>query len=424
MNAVSMPSFKVENAYRDIFEQFVVDGSFLWILRSLVVNSPHYTRVDIETLDARIEAQVDGLMTAPEEAWSLCHETMDNGDAGDCFVGSVVAFRSLDVAKIQRSVELGLANERTFPGLVSALGWLPGRLCHSWIKRFLTSKDIEHKYMALAVCSIRREDPADYLTKMLLREDCLAHPKLYARALRLIGELKRHDLMPALRMALRSDNKDIRFWSIWSSILLGDKTVLPLLKPYVLESNPHQDLALQLGFRSVTVEEARSWISALSTKPDEIRNVIKATAALGDPQAIPWLISKMASPSLTRLTGEAFTTITGIDLVEHGLAIKDLPNLDEQLPNDDPSDNRVAMDEDEDLPFPDAGKVAAVWERYRHRLAPGTRYLLGKPLDEGHLSTVLITGYQRQRHAAAMELSLLQPNQILINCAARELANE
>lgn len=424
MNAVSHPPFASATAYRDIYEQFATDASFLWLLRSLAVDRSHYTKADIAELDKRMDAQLDGLMTAPEESWAICREAREGGNAGEQFVAAVLAFRSLDVIKIQESVELGLASPECMPSLVSALGWLPGRLCHSWIKRFLTSKDIDHKYLALAACSIRREDPADYLTTILRRDDCIAHPKLYARALRIIGELKRHDLMPVLRKALRSDNQGIRFWSIWSSVLLGDKTVLPLLSPYVLERNPHQNLALQLAFRSLTINEARRWISALSSKPDEARNVIKASAALGDPQVVPWLISKMAVPSLTRLAGEAFTMITGIDLVDHGLALKDLPNLDEQLPNDDPADNRVAMDEDEDLPFPDAGKVAAVWERYRHRLTSGRRYLLGKAMDLPHLSEIAANGYQRQRQAAALELSLAQGNQILINCAARELVSE
>lgn len=424
MNAVSRPPFDVTKAYRGIYEQFAVDASFLWLLRSLAVNRPQYTKFDIAALDGRIEAQLDGLMTAPEEAWDICHAAMETGDAGDCFAASVVAFRSLDVAKIQTSVEIGLASEPAFRGLVSALGWLPGRLCHSWIKRFLTSKDIDHKYLAVAVCSVRREDPADYLTKILQRDDCLAHPKLYARALRIIGELKRHDLMPVVRMALRSEDEDVRFWAVWAAVMVGDKTVLPLLKPYVVENNPRQETALQLAFRSLSIDEARSWISTLATNLGNMRNVIKATSILGDPQAIPWLIDRMRVPALTRLAGEAFSAITGIDLIEHDLVLKDLPDLDGQFPTDDPDDDRVAMDEDEDLPFPDIGKVAAVWQRYQTRLTPGVRYLSGKPLNDDQISTILESSHQRQRWAAAMELSLRNPDQILINCAAREMANE
>lgn len=424
MNAALISKASTAKAYSDIYEQFAVDASFLWLLRSIAVKRPHYTAADLIALERRIDAQLDGLMTAPEECWEICRAAMETQAASEVFAGSVFAFRSLDVTKIQQVVECGLASEKTFAGLVAALGWLPGRLCHSWIKKFLTSKNLDHKYLAIAACSVRREDPRDYLTTIFQREDCLAHKNLYARALRLVGELKRRDLMPALRIALRSGDPDVNFWASWSALMLGDRSVVENLQPFVLQPNPHQIQAIQVAFRTLPVEEGRAWISALAKRPTEIRNVIKATGILGDPHAVHWLIRQMRVPSLTRLAGEAFTMITGIDLQQNMLALNDLPNLDAHLPNDDPEDENVDMDEDEDLPFPDADKVAAVWQKYQQRFVPGQRYLMGKGIAVQDLSHILSSGYQRQRHAAALELALLQPSEFLFNCAAKGLGSE
>jgi hypothetical protein len=56
----------------DIYEQYLDNASFLWVLRSIVVNPPHYFYSDIQQLDQRIEAQLDGLMTSIESAWPIC----------------------------------------------------------------------------------------------------------------------------------------------------------------------------------------------------------------------------------------------------------------------------------------------------------------------------------------------------------------
>lgn len=415
MNVATSSPIEAMNPYTEVYEQFAVDAAFLWLLRSVAVNQPHYTAADVGELELRIQAQLDGLLTAPEDSWEICREAMDLQEPGEIFTGAILAFRSLDVRKIQTAVEAGLAGEAGFDGLVSAFGWLPGRLCHSWLKRFLTSKDMGHKYMAIAACSVRREDPCDYLTTIFQRQDCLAHNPLYARSLRLVGELKRRDLAPALKIAMSAEDPGCNFWANWSAVLLGDLSALKNLEAFVMQPGPYQAQAINLAFRALPVEEGRVWINQLAQTPEGGRGIIKATAALGDPHAVNWLIGQMRVPSLTRLAGEAFTMITGIDLEEQGLALDDLPDLDEFLPNEDPEDPNVEMDEDEHLPFPDVAKIVAVWQKYQHRFAAGQRHFLGKPITADTLSSCLQHGFQRQRHAAALELALLNADQPLMN---------
>lgn len=417
-------SEKPANPYRDIYEQFANDAAFLWLLRSVALSQSNYNHADLIELEHRLESQLDGLMTAPDDAWEICEAALELNQASEVFAASVLAFRSLDINKIQRAVEAGLASPQGFKGLTSALAWLPDRICHSWIKKFLTSKDLNHKHLAIAACSTRREDPRDYLTAILQREDCLEYIPLYARSLRLIGELKRRDLSSALPPAMQSDHPDIIFWSTWSAVLLGDRSAVNRLHPFTQTVNPYQQRAIDLAFRTLPIEDARRWIGQLASQPQQSRQVIKATAALGDPHAVNWLIAQMRIPNSSRLAGEAFTLITGIDLEQHKLALTELPNLDHQLPNDDPDDENVAINEDDRLPFPDVDKVAAVWQKYQQRFVAGQRYFMGSNLTAEHLSNIYNTGNQRQRKAAALELSLLQPNQFLLNYAAKGLTEQ
>jgi uncharacterized protein (TIGR02270 family) len=420
MNAVMDAPGKSNNAYQHIYEQFLIDGAFLWLLRSIAVNQPHYRQQDLLELEQRIDAQLNGLMTAPEQAWSICEEALvSTEEPGEAFAAAVLAFRSLDIQKIQRAIEISLSAERAFPGLASAIGWLPGRICHSWIKKFLTSKDLNHKYLAITVCSLRREDPREYLNKILQREDCLAHPKLYARAIRLVGELKRRDLIPALHIAIASDDPEVSFWANWSAAILGDRARLHNLKQIVLNEGVFQKKAIDLAFRGLPIEEARQWIGLLAKNTKNAREVIYATAVLGDPQAVPWLINQMRIPELTRVSGEAFTTITGIELEANGLSLDELPDLDNQFSDDETSKSDVDLDMDEHLPFPDVNKVAAVWQKYQQHFISGKRYFLGKLVETEHLKHQFSQGTQRHRRAAALELALLQPDHFLPNYRAK-----
>ncbi|MDH5776655.1 MAG: TIGR02270 family protein [Gammaproteobacteria bacterium] len=408
-------------AYRDIYEQYVDEASFLWMLRSIVVNQPHYTKQDLLELENRIEAQIEGLMTSMSEGWEACEAALKLEEAGEVFTATIVAFRSHDMENIKKAVEVGLTNDSTYKGLISALGWLPDKLVGAWIERFLSGKDMNHKYLGVAACSLKRQDPGEQLLKILNRPDCQEHHKLYARSLRLIGELRRQDLLPALNVAMNHDDPEIKFWALWSSILLGNKSLVKHLKPFVLTSGPFSSRAINIAFRVLPVEEARKWISEMATKDGLNRAVIKATGILGDPHAVNWLIGQMAKPEYARLAAESFSMITGIDLEQHQLSM-DIPDNAPLIPNNNVDDDDVSLDEDENLPWPDVSKVVAIWRRQGQNFIIGQRYFLGRPLNSELLRNKLEMGFQRQRHAAAMELALTDPEYTLVNTKGKASA--
>jgi len=299
-------------AYRDIYQRYVDEASFLWILRRVAAKQPHYFPADLAELEGRIQAQLDGLMTAPELGWEACQAMLGLEEPGEAFTATVTAMRSREMGKIQQAVEAGLASPRATPGLISALGWLPAAQVESWIAKFLAGKDLRHKYLGIAACSVRRQDPAEALSNILAREDCREFGPLYTRALRLTGELRRQDQMPAVQAARGNTDPTVRFWALWAAILLGDRAAAAELQPFVLQGGPHQRRALELAFRVLPVEQAREWISALAKDPAQARTVIQATGVLGDPHAVNWLIGKMADSKLAKLAGEAFSAITGV----------------------------------------------------------------------------------------------------------------
>ena len=409
------------HAYRDQYERGVVDAAFLWLLRSIAVDQPHYTLSDLGELELRLDAQLDLLMSSLELSWEACEAALELQLPGETFTATVIALRSHDIEKIQMAVQSGLAGDQAIKGLISALGWLPVEIAQPWAKRLLSGKDMNHKYLGVAACSVRRDDPGEILTEILKREDCRQHLPLYARALRLIGELRRQDLMPALQLSIGAKDTTVAFWANWSSILLGQSALVKNLQPFVMRPGPHQARAIQLAFRVLPVEQGREWISTLAKDPANLRAVITATGVLGDPHAVNWLISRMADPLQARLAAEAFTLITGIDLEKHKLNSPQ-PAGQAAIPNDDATDQNVDLDADENLFWPDVEKIAALWRQHGQHFLVGRRYFLGKALTPEWLKNRLQECPQRQRHAAALELALIDSQSRLINTRARAFA--
>lgn len=399
-------------------------AAFLYLLRDSAVNQPNYFVQDILDLDARLEAYFDLLAVAPEESWLLAENALQLRQPGEIFVTSILAFKSLDVRKIQISVEAGVLNLKGLEALADALAWLPGRFVHSWIKKFLSSKDMNHKLLGLMVCSRRGEDPEEHLRQILLRPDCRSNERLWGMGLRLVGELKRFDLVPLLREALMADDKCCVFWAQWSQIITGDLSGIGDLEPWVLTSGELQVKALNLALRVAPPEVAKKWITLLSQNPQQLRYAIQASAIYGDPQAIPWLIAQMQIPTVTQIAGEAFSFITGIDLEVQKLILEDIPDLENQLPDDGAQNQLLDVSEDQYLPFPNAAKIAAVWQKYQHRFKPGCRYIVGHLIDNSVeflecLKNSYANASMRQRQQMALELALQESGRPLVRPGMR-----
>jgi uncharacterized protein (TIGR02270 family) len=126
----------------------------------------------------------------------------------------------------------------------------------------------------------------------------------------------------------------------------------------------------------------------------------------------------MTVDAYARVAGESFAMITGVDLAYDNLDC-DKPEGFESGPTDNPEDDDVAMDPDENLPWPDPELLKKWWLANRERFASGCRHLCGREITEESVCQTLRDGMQRQRAAAALELGLLQPKHPLFEVRAR-----
>lgn len=327
--------------------------------------------------------------------------------------------------------------------IASAIAWLqpsqrPPLIKHLWsIKDPVLQPTAQHiAIAATAICrslTATRPEPQDTLFLAAISH-ALAAPvtpddppsaaPLKSRALRALGELSIETETSAIRLHLNSPKPEVRFSAAWSGAMLRITEAIPILQAIALDPGTEESpnlfggRALDMAIRRMSHKEALAWQGALALNPKHQRQSVLAAGILADPALIPWLFKQMEIPMVARIAGEAFSTITGADLAYLDLDMNK-PKDFESGPTEDPEDENVELDADENLPWPNPIAIKKWWGSNSGSCPPGTRCLLAKPMSNETLTDALKTGRQRQRVAAAMELSLRNPGRPLFNTSAR-----
>ncbi|MDX2428369.1 MAG: hypothetical protein QNK22_06725, partial [Xanthomonadales bacterium] len=197
-----------------IVDQHFEEASFLWSQRDAAVTDPHYDLQDLSRLDDRVEAHIDGLRVAGDHGWARCEEGMEEDDPGSVFTGSVIAFESRDGQRIDKVISIGSKSRAAFRAMVSGLGWLDDRQFKSVIGQLVRANSHIYRRLGIAACGIRRVDPKTYLESAIQDSDLF----LKSKALKAVGELKRRDLMPLLKINLQNEDHTCRFEAARSAL--------------------------------------------------------------------------------------------------------------------------------------------------------------------------------------------------------------
>lgn len=397
-----------------IVQQHAEESAMLRNIRSGQVTASHIKLHHLRRLDDRIAAHLDGLAVAGEYGLSVCDTAMEDPGVGEVFAAAVRAIEQKDELRLNKLFALVGAMPEARPGLMSAFGWVSAQYLQGIVAKLLNSADPFMQQVGITACVMHRVDPGPALAKLITHPE----PQLRACALRTAGELGRRDLLPVCEQNLADEDITCRFWAAWTAVLLGNRAnAVNILKTYSLLINSFQEHALQLILKVMSLPDAHALLKTLAQDAVNTRRLIQGVGIVGDPYYVPWLIKQMDDPKLARLAGESFSFITGLDLAYLDLECN-APEGIELGPNDDPEDNNVAMDEDDNLPWPDPVKIQAWWDVNQSVFISGERYFMGKRITCEHCILVLKEGYQRQRIAAAQYLCLLEPGTQLFPTSA------
>jgi uncharacterized protein (TIGR02270 family) len=398
----------------NIVAQHAEEACFLWLLRDKATVAPHYSLSDLAKLEDRVEAHLDGLRIAGESGWAICKEALTFEDAGEVFTIGVLAFESGQEQRITEVIEAGTQSVEVARGMISALGWLTYERAQPYIRKLIEAKEPMQRRIGIGGAAVHRKELGPVLRGAVSDPD----PLVRSRALKAAGELGRQDLLLPMRASLNDQDEGCRFWSAWSTALLGDLIAVNVLRMIAESGGTYAEQACQMAMRRALLPQALAWQKQLANQETYRRLAAIGAGTIGDPLLIPWLLQQMSNPKLSRVAGEAFTLITGVDWGKEHLE-EEKPERLEEEPADNPKDEEVAMDPDEELPWPNLERIKKWWDQNNGRFSIGARYLVGKPIAKDSLQQLLRTGMQRQRIAAALELALQQPGQPLFEVRMR-----
>jgi uncharacterized protein (TIGR02270 family) len=389
----------------EVIEQCVEDAPSLWRQHSAAIEQPHFKLKHLQYLDRRLEAQLQALRTFGSGAWAACDREYLLDDIAHVFTMTVFALLTDDAERLRRLYAACQSLPTAQRGITAGFGWISGQYLRGVVRQLLASSSAVARRIGIAACAIHRTEPGPALIEGL--ED--ADPALRARSLRAVGELGKIDLRSICARATGAEDDGVAFWAAWSAVLLGDEaTAFDALRRLSLAPGPFQDRALCVTLQALPLAAAAGVLRELNHARADVRIVLKSSGLVGSPSYITWLIEYMRRPDTARAAGEAFSMITGVDIAYLDLD-RSAPEEVESGPNDDPSDDKVAPDPDENLPWPDPARIEKWWSANFHRFQPDARYFMGEPLNAANCARVLREGYQRQRIGAALYLALLNP---------------
>lgn len=399
----------------EVVSQHAEDAAFLWFSRDRAVRAPHYYLKDLARLDERVEANTDGLRVAGSVGWNLASKALKQEGPGELFAAAVLAFESKETER-QAIVFDAIGKKPALArAAISALGWMRFENAKPVLDELVRSDRPDLRRVAIGGYAVHRANPGDPLRDALTNVDT----DLHIRAFQAAAELGRTELTYGIARDIGVADPQSSFWAAWSVARLGLRgyDVTDVLRKTAESDAPYADSALQVLLRCQRLPESHEWISAMLKDPRRQRRGVQGIGIVGDPARISELIGYMQIEALSRLAGEAFSMITGVDLKYLDLD-RPKPEKFEAGPTDNPEDADVAMDQDEDLPWPAPDLVRKWWDKHQGEFQPGVRYLRGKPIEPDNLVDALKNGYQRQRTAAALELALLQPSEPLFEVRA------
>lgn len=397
----------------NIISQHAEESAFLWLLRDSAVNEPHYKLSDLAHLDNRVEANIDGLRIAGDDGWETCKGALFWEEPGEVFTAAILAFESGIDKRIDTVLEVCNDDYELTRGLISALGWIPFEQVKEHVLNLIKNESSSFRRIALAAHITHRQDPDQFLIKSLTDSESL----MRTNALYAAGALGKINLLPDIKAHLNEEDENCRFFAAWSGGILGDSASMSVLRNIAEKHNEYSKEACCMVLRHMEIQNAHEWLQRLSQQPYHERLSVTGYGILGDPAHIPLLIEKMATPDFARVAGESFSMITGVDIAYEDLE-GDWPEGFEAGPTENPEDEKVEMDLDEDLFWPDPEKISVWWSENNQHFQNGTRYLCGKPITVEQCQHILKYGYQRQRTAAAIELAVMNPGQPLFEVRA------
>ena len=362
-----------------VVQQHAEEAAFLWLLRDAAVRAPHYLLADLARLDGRVEAHLDGLRVNGDPAWETCSAALGPELPGELFAAGVLAFEGGQEDRIQKVLAVGAAKPVTARAVISALGWLPYEQASGPIESLLEASDPASRRIGIAAAAIHRQDPKKALTEALASPD---------------PALRRGPAVPSASSGSAPPSDGPQGHGVRGRGLpvLGGVVGRPAGRRSGWADDPPVG---RRGGRSpresgAATGHAADGLADGEGLAEEAGGGSEARPPGGprgrgdrrsriDPLADRADGGPRAGPGRRRGLRHDHRGATSPTTSSKARS----PKGSRPGPPRTRTDENVAMDPDEDLPWPDPDAISKWWEARRGDFSGGTRYLVGRPIEPG-----------------------------------------
>lgn len=418
----------------DVIDEHLDEAEFLVAQRDAALEAEDYTLAEVdELLEARLFAQLDGLVVAGEAAVTrrLLPALEDKAEAR-------VTAAALAL--------LAIPGERGPVAVIGALG-----------EAVQAMEGAEGAALTRALGLADQTGLDGDLEARLLGELGASNPKVQAAALealvlrgvapgRSLSRVGPGDAKPLVRAALRAarlaphapplgelcaaclsaSDPALRLEAVRSGLVLGVPGALAACRKLAATTDEAgaEAAAGEVLLLLAIAGDARDHATLLEAldadqAPARRRAAVTAVGYAGRAAGAEACLGLLGDPALGRLASEAFAAITGAPRQGPMLAAVGAEDADEPRPlTDDDLETRAVPGPDEALALLDPRVAAAFWSERRGGFDRQARYLEGKLLRSDSALAALTQGPMRRRHALALEVSMRSRGRLAVETRA------
>jgi uncharacterized protein (TIGR02270 family) len=389
---------------RDIVEEHLGEGAFLWTQWERALVSPRYALAEVAAgPEERLVAHLDGLSLASAEALQrMLGDALGKDVPGTVFAAALALLGAEGTGatgELERLPAVAEKQPEHSAAVARAMGLCRRRELEPELAALLKSPHRSAQVCALEALAFRQVDVTASLRPFVLGED----PAVTAAALR-AARTGGSSVRPLVEYALTSPVPAIRDAAIETGLLLGLRGAWARARQAV--ERGEEGTAFPLAVLAMAGDATDLVLVEKALDLPRLRSSALAAFAVGGTARTAELcLAYLDDPVHGRLAGEAFSAITGIPI--EGALERQEQESGEPIPfEEDDLDADLRPGPDGDLPLPRAEEIQRWWESIGRGLPSKVRLLGGKPFAIETLVELLSKGPMRRRRIAALELAI------------------